>query len=279
MSQLIKFSSLGLLLLTLVFSSCGTTKKLSTKEVLLRFQPKNGDNYVMNMDMTMNMEGPQSMTMLMTMVNGIKVNNLDKEGSFDLDNVISKMTMSMKNPMMNIEYDSDNPDMEDVTSKTMHETMSKMLNVKLTSKMDNKGKVLETPDYDKIFGNEPELKGQLDQMNNSLQNSFIAYPEKIVKVGDSWNSEINVGGQMPMNQTFIYTIKEITSTTVNIGITGTVALDSDMADGSGTSAGMMIVDRMTGFIRTSNVKQTINMEVMGMSMKIMNDVKLIMTKK
>ena len=279
MSQLIKFSSLALLVFTIAFSSCGTTNKLSTKEVLLRFQPKNGDNYVMKMDLTMNMEGPQSMTMLMTMVNGIKVNNLDKAGSFDLDNVISKMTMSVKNPTMNIEYDSDNPDMEDVSSKTMHETMSKMLNVKLTSKMDNRGKVLEMPDLDKIFGDNPELKGQLDQMNNSLQNSFISYPEQIVKVGDSWNSEIAIDGQMPMNQIFTYTIKEITATTVNIDITGTVALDSDMADGSGTSSGMMTVDRMTGFIRTSNMKQTISMEMMGMTMKIINDVKLTMTKK
>lgn len=279
MSQLIKFSSLALLVLTIVFSSCGTTKKLSTKEVLLRFQPKNGDNYVMKMDLTMNMEGPQSMTMLMTMVNGIKVNNIDKAGSFDLENVISKMTMSVKNPMMNIEYDSDNPDMEDISSKTMHETMSKMLNVKLTSKMDNRGKVLEMPDLGKIFGDDPELKGQLDQINNSLQNSFISYPEQIVKVGDSWNSEIAINGQMPMNQIFTYTIKEITATTVNIDITGTIALDSDMADGSGTSSGMMTVDRMTGFIRTSNMKQTISMEMMGMTMKIINDVKLTMTKK
>ena len=277
MNQIFKLSILGFLMLTIL--GCGSTNKLSNKEVLLRFQPKENDALTMNMDYTMTMTGVQSMGMDMTMKMDVNVHGLDKKGAFYIDNTISRMTMSMKSLMANIEYDSDKPNPDDPASNEMNKIISKMINVKITSKMDNRGTTLESPDYNKIFGDTPELKSQIDQMNNSLQNAFILYPEKPLKVGDSWDNEINIKGQVPMKQTFVYKLKEITDNFVKLDVLGDITISSDMITGTGTMAGTMVIDRKSGFLSASNLIQNMTMATMGMEMNIVNDIKITMVKK
>ena len=280
MNQNFRFSTLALLLFVLVVSACKTSGGLSTKEALLRYQPVKGDQFAMVMKMNMMMEGPQSMSMTMGMDNDLEVKSIEKDNSFMLDNMVKKIGMSMKNPMMNMDYDSANPNLDDPTTAEMHKTLGIMVDKSMVSKMSNRGELLEAPNYDEIFGENPELAGQVDQMNQSLESAFITYPENPVKVGDSWNATTEIKGQAPMTQDFTYTVKEITPTNVTLGINGTIKLSPEaMMSGSGDFNGTMVINRMDGFIRSSNIKQNLNMSVMGMDMKTVTDVNLTMTKK
>lgn len=280
MNQKFRFSALAMLMLVLVISACKTTGGLSTKEALLRYQPVKGDQFAMVMKMNMMMEGPQSMSMTMGMDNDLEVKSIEKDNSFMLDNMVKKVGMSMKNPMMNMEYDSEKPNLDDPTTAEMHKTLGAMVDKSMVSKMSNRGELLETPNYEEIFGENPELAGQVDQLNQSLESAFITYPENPVKVGDSWNATSEIKGQAPMTQDFTYTVKEITATNVTLGIDGTIKLSPEaMMAGSGDFTGSMVIDRKDGFIRSSNIIQNLNMSVMGMDMKTITDVNLTVTKK
>ncbi|KAA3621880.1 MAG: hypothetical protein DWQ02_26975 [Bacteroidetes bacterium] len=274
-----RYSTLGVLLIVLIISACKTTGGLSTKEALLRFQPTKGDQYKMGMQMSMMMEGPQAMTMTMTMDNDLKVNGVDKDGSFYLDNILKKIGMSMNNPMMNMNYDSSNPNMDDPTSAEMHKTMGAMIDKSMVSKLSNRGELLEAPNYDEIFGDNPEMAGQIDQMNQSLESTFITYPENAVKVGDSWDATSEIAGQVPMTQNFTYTVKEITATNVILSVNGTIDLSPEaMMSGKGDFNGEMTINRLDGMVQLSTMKQNLNMSVMGMDMKTSTDINLTMTK-
>jgi hypothetical protein len=280
MNQNFRFSTLGFLLIVLLISACKTTGKLSTKEVLLRFQPNKGDMYTMGMQMSMMMEGPQVMNMTMSMDNDLKVGAIEKDGSFMLDNVVKRVGMNMKNPMMNIDYDSANPSTEDPVAAEMHKTMGAMIDKSMVSKLSNRGELLEAPNYDEIFGDNPDMAGQIDQMNQSLESTFINYPENAVKVGDSWNATSEIEGQAPMTQEFTYTVKEITQTNVVLNVDGTIKLSPEaMMSGSGDFNGIMTINRLDGFVQSSVLKQNLNMSVMGMDMKTVTDINVTMTKK
>ncbi len=274
-----RYSTLGVLLIVLILSACKTTGGLSTKEALLRFQPTKGDQYKMAMQMSMMMEGPQAMTMTMSMDNDLQVNGVDKDGSFYLDNILRKIGMSMNNPMMNMSYDSSNPNMDDPTSAEMHKTMGAMLDKSMVSKLSNRGELLEAPNYDEIFGDNPDMAGQIDQMNQSLESTFITYPENAVKVGDSWDATSEIAGQVPMTQNFKYTVKEITPTNVILSVNGTIDLSPEaMMSGKGDFNGEMTINRLDGMVQLSTMKQNLNMSVMGMDMKTSTDINLTMTK-
>lgn len=279
MNQNFRYSTLGVLLIVLLISACKTTGGLSTKEALLRFQPTKGDQYKMAMQMSMMMEGPQAMTMTMSMDNDIKINDVDKDGSFYLDNILKKIGMSMNNPMMNMNYDSSDPNMDDPTAAEMHKTMGAMLDKSIVSKLSNRGELLEAPNYDEIFGDNPEMAGQVDQMNQSLESTFITYPENAVKVGDSWEATSEIAGQVPMTQNFTYTVKEITPTNVILSVNGTIDLSPEaMMSGKGDFNGEMNINRLDGMVQLSTMKQNLNMSVMGMDMKTSTDINLTMTK-
>lgn len=188
--------------------------------------------------------------------------------------------MNMKNPMMNVDYDSSNPNSEDPVSAEMHKTMGAMIDKSMVSKLSNRGVLLETPNYEEIFGDDPEMAGQIDQMNQSLASSFITYPENAVKVGDSWNATTEIAGQAPMTQEFTYTVKEITPTNVILNVDGTIKLSPEaMMSGSGDFNGTMTINRLDGFVQSSVLKQNLNMSVMGMDMKTVTDINVTMTKK
>lgn len=280
MNHLLRHFFLAFSLFAIAFSGCKTAEVLSTKEVLLRFKPAKGDQYGMSMQMNLLMDGAQSMTMSMKMDNDLSIGEVDKEGAFYLNNTIKKAGMNIKNQMMSIDYDSDNPDMNDPSIQEMHKTMGGMLHKSMVSKLDNRGEMLEYPDYREIFGDDPQMASQIEQMNQSLENTFIHYPENVLKVGDSWNAAMDIQGQVPMTQNFTYTVKEITPATVLLDVQGSIKFSPEaMMTGSGDFYGNMTINRADGFLKTSVLKQNLSMSVQGMNMKTSTDIILSLTKK
>ena len=126
---------------------------------------------------------------------------LSKEGNvYTSEMKISKMTMDMMQGGMQMSYDSTKKDEElDEMGKMMKAQISPMLKVVITSKTNDLGKVLET----KVEPNMPNVE--------QFSNQSVAYPEKAVKVGDTWNEEKEAQG---MKTAVEYKVTKITKTTV-----------------------------------------------------------------
>lgn len=274
------FPTLLLLLLgAITFQSCTSSKKLSTTSAVLRLAPKKGSAYDMDMIIKTKIEGMPGadMGIDMTTKSDFIVESVDAKGNFVYSSKTIHVTTKMDNPMMNVDYDSDKPNLDNPGEAAFHENIKGLLNIPFVSKLDKLGNVLEAP---KPKNPDVKITEQQLQTVNQSQNSFINYPEKAVKVGDQWTHSQDINGQMPMTVTTNYTVKSITPTSVTLGLDGKIKLqEGGMGTGSGILIGETTVDRITGMIQKQNLTQKITMTVMGNDMKTSTNIDLVVTKK
>ena len=217
-----------LLILLLVVSS---TISVAQESVLLRLKYKNGDVYSLKMKQSMN-----SPAMMMGNNVDMEMGILGKEGDvYTSEMKISKMTMDMMQGGMQMSYDSTKKDDElDEMGKMMKAQISPMLKVVITTKMNSLGKVLET----KVVPNMPNAE--------QFSSQSVSYPEKAVKVGDTWNDEKDAQG---MKTAVEYKVTKITKDIVVLSTTGKVS-----GAGTGTVNGTLEIDRKSGMPLKSLVK-------------------------
>jgi hypothetical protein len=233
-----------LILLVMVFA-INITAQEST---LLRLNYKNGDSYIMDMKVSQDAGTVMSMIMNMKMKQDIT--------SVTGDTYVSQMkifhiSMDMNQGGMNMNYDSSKKDDElDEMGKMLKSQMGPMLQAVITVKGNSIGEVTET-----IV--EPNVPGTQDLAN---QSSNVVYPEKAVKVGDTWTmSKLDQG----MDMSFIYKVTSITKEHVLIDVAGTVAGIAD-----GTISGDMKVDRNSGVPLVSNVNMSMTSQGQDLSTKM-----------
>ena len=230
---------LTLMLLTVALVS-------NAQSTLLRLNYTKGDTYLVKMDMVQNMAAAGVfMNMNIEMSMDIKDKKAD---TFDVEMKIKKMTMDMKQGAMNMSYDSTKKEADlDEMGKQMKAQMDPMLSITIFSTVNKLGKVLAT----KV---EPDIPSA-GQFKN--QSSGIVFPEKAVKVGDTWDIDKTEKG---MVMKFTYKVKSISNDTVVLDVTGNVS-----SNAKGTISGEVIVDKKSGV----PTKSTINMdlEVQGQQMK------------
>jgi hypothetical protein len=205
----------------------------------------------------------QGMEMDMAMVMKMDVADV-KEGAnpvFDIDAKIASMKMNTTAMGEKINYDSSKAEAKmSEEEKMMHQEMKKMINQPIAFSMDSKGKMV----------GEMKFTG-VDTPNEPLDMSSyqVAYPEKPVKVGDTWTNEIEnkqYGGKMKCT----YTVKKITQEDVELGFKATIPPMKGM-DKSTTFNGSYTVDRATGMVLKGS---------MGGKMAMMNaDIKMTFTGK
>jgi len=228
-----------LLLLTVTLVS-------SAQSTLLRLKYNKGDHYVLKMNIVQNMAAA-GVFMNMNMEMDMKVKDV-KNSIYDVEMKIKKMTMNMKQGEMEMSYDSTKKEADlDDMGRQMKAQMDPMLSITIFSKINNLGKILET----KV---EPDIPSAAQFKK---QSNGIVYPEKVVKVGDTWTMEKNENG-VQMN--FTYKVKSITDTTVQIDVTGTIG-----GAGTGTITGNVIIDKSTGVATKSIINM--DMEVQGQKVK------------
>lgn len=141
--------------------------------------------------------------------------------AFDLDVTYTSMVMDMKMPQANMTFSSKTPDAQDPLSGML----SKMTEQAFQLKLSNKGEVLEVKNLDVLMnsaigaiGDLPEAQKQ--QLQKQLSDSYgmgafkgnigtmlSIFPDHKVKVGDSWNSSLNLESGMTLNVDMTYTYK------------------------------------------------------------------------
>ena len=118
-----------------------------------------------------------------------------------------------------------------------------------------------------------------DQIKQSFAQGFSVYPDKPVKVGDSWTKNMDkTVSNMKMLQEIKYTVKEIKDNSVLLDMAGTLksATASDTAatmvkmDMSGDEKGTLEIQRSTGMVSHGNIDMTMKMNTAGhpMNMKM-----------
>lgn len=230
--------------LLVLFLVITTTLSYAQESVLLRVNYKKGDVYLMTMKQTM--DSPATVTDTETTMS-MKVTDVIK----DVFTVETKFTAVKFNGMQGatpMSYDSTKKDHElDQTGMMLKDQFAPMLKMVVLSKYNNLGKVLEV-------AVEPENP----IMEQQIKSQGMKFPEKKIKVGDTWKEETNQQGMKLVTE---YKVKEITTNKVVLTVSGTA---SGMGDG--TISGVTEIERATGITTLSKVDT--NISAMGQKMKI-----------
>ncbi|WP_183766171.1 DUF6263 family protein [Pedobacter zeae] len=120
----------------------------------------------------------------------------------------------------------------------------------------------------KDTGQVKQIKNALSkQFNNevvkqTMESSFKIYPDKAVKIGDSWTVDTKMQMSMPIETITQYTLKEIKDGMAILGVKGTLISKGDFevmgnkieTDLSGTNSGETSIDVKTGIVLNSHLR-------------------------
>ena len=276
-------------LLALLFVIVGCSEE-SSEPVKLTFNPEVGKTYNTTMDLDMNMT---MMGMGTTMDMFFSMNMTIDEVSGDTIYVSAKydhIKVKQQVPMMGtIEYDSENPDAaKGMAGKIYKDQFGKMLDANLSMLFNRKGKVIDFKGLNEVLSDsiQPQNMNQPD-MTQYFENMMAIFPDSTVKVGSSWTQEVSTSNQFPMLVKNTYTLKSVKGDDVTIDIKGDMTLNEDEMEGvkidtfKGSFTGTMIVDKNSGWTKSAEIKQTMEMEMnqMGQKMPMKMDMNMKMESK
>lgn len=269
------------LLVVLGFLAMGSKSAWAQSESL-RWNLEKGQAFSlkMNQEMTQKMElpglGPQEIPMTQEVDMTWNIIDSNEEG-FTLEQVVTRMQMSLKSAFMNIEYDSDDADSKDPAAKQMGEAMKDFIGQKFVQKMNRRGEVLEVK-LPAGLENKPQSANSPisgDAIKQLTQQAALVFPAGPLSVGKSWDTQmdLNMGGMsMKSKNTYKYEGTEKVDGKelhkFNIGIDmaidkGPQGIEVDVKDQE--NSGTLYFDAQEGRIvsSTSKQKMTLEMNVQG----------------
>ncbi|MDP7336795.1 MAG: DUF6263 family protein [Candidatus Marinimicrobia bacterium] len=243
---------IGIMLVLGFIANCG-----GDRDHLLRYNVEDGDSY--NLTFTMSMEGLLTIEMNMgSTLDIISTNDNEIVTRTSFNSISMDMSMSGES----VSYDSRNPGGSEF-SNTMHKLLSPMLSAKLETTFNDRGSVLKAPDFASIFDNNPDLQAQMSDMTKQMENMFVEYPEKALKIGESFNYGLK---NDEVTYTSVLTLTEVTDTEYIFKITGDVSASSGGQDVTGTMTGTQTFFRESCMPKSTDT--TVEMEVSGMTWTI-----------
>jgi hypothetical protein len=260
-----------------------------------RFNPPVGAAYdiTMQMDMDQKVMGQNNKIGMSTTYN-MHVKGLDT-GVYDLHMKYNHFRMSMNAGGMDMEIDSDKPATETPNTGDPTAMMIAMMNrvfsgikgQSFSMKLSESGEISDIKGLQNIvqamvdsMGLPPEAQAQVgaslnDQFNendirNSFQTAYSIYPNKPIKVGESWTRTASVKGKMPMMIDSKYTVKAIENGIATLGVASTFSpLEKDGNNNiKGTQDGEMQVDLATGITTEARLNQQFTMESQGVPVEM-----------
>lgn len=217
------------------------------ESVLLQYNLKKGDKYLIEMSIDQNMEPIMNINIGMNM---IMESQGEEDGNLKVSYNFSRMAMNMASAQGDIKFDSDvkDEDLDEVTKK-MKEEMAPFLEMVMYQTMNKQGKVLN-------LKFEPEIKGA-DQFMSQSQMSNMEYPKEPVKVGTVWRMKQDINN-MSMNASYLVT--SIKNGKVYTTITALIG-----KNGEGKMKGNAEIDSLTGMI--VDMKMNMSLEMGGADRK------------
>ncbi|MEL7021763.1 MAG: DUF6263 family protein, partial [Bacteroidota bacterium] len=213
MSRFLLFSATILLLF-----SCNSTQPLGSSPLPYL---KSGDKYTykvtQNTKTEINMMGiPQKVSGLQGITYDYDIKSVDNGKSMMMDVVISAIQMKQQTPVMNLQYDSENP--ENNEPKDALAMLDELVGTRMSVQLDSSGAVANQKGVDDMLERMTKANPQLAQMKDLLKSQMNVnstanmlngfYPKQVVKVGDSWTRTDTVYAQLIMISTKTYTLQE-----------------------------------------------------------------------
>lgn len=263
----IAFLSIGL-----VATSCGNKKggenntTTGSDEIELKLNLTKGKKYdmkmVMNSNAEMNMMG-QAVNTVNNIEMGMDYEVMDvlANGNFLVRTTYKKTKMDGETMGMKYEYDSETGKATGMQGEQMSKSMKKMIGQYTELEMDKFGKVIKATNSDTTS---KKSKGGIENF------SFAVFPDKKVKVGDTWESNVeqNMEGTIMVIKSK-YKLNSVTDGIADISIDGVVEIKPG-AEGkvSGTQKGTAKIEVATGIGKEVVIDQDIEMEMNDMGMKM-----------
>ena len=291
--------NINLLLITLVtiistavIQSCQTTNKGSSASKMLKFNFEKGKGYdyelITNMDQEIMGQATQ---MDISFYYSMDVS--DDDGTFKtITTAIDRFRMKMGVGGMNIDIDTDKPlpsfgkteDGKD-PMKILNSLFGAIKGQKFSMKVDAEGKVQDLTGFenmantivDSLAVDEEErqqMKAKFNQqfnaekMKSQMGRMFYIFPNKEVKVGDSWQKNSAVSGDMAGNYTSTYKVTDIEGDMVTLAENTKIESNEEKMNLNGDIKGSIVVDSRLGLIVNADQDMTLKTEVEGKSLEI-----------
>lgn len=279
------FFATALLGTILGFQSCQSTKSAASTQMLkFNFEKGKSYDYEMNMSMDQEVMG-QKMQMDMTSYYSMAV----KEEQGDEKTVsatFERIKMQMNMGPVNLDIDSDRPVATSEKGDTsisaamnkLNGLFSSLKGQEFTMKINSEGKVVSVSGMkemaDRIINNfgaemseaeKNEMRQQFDKqfsdegMKGQFERFLYIFPNKEVKVGDSWTKTSSMGGDMPANYNSTYTVTEIEGDMVTLSEKSKVTSSDANMNVDGDVTGTIVVDSRSGLVVTST--QNLDMKI------------------
>ncbi|GAB4092492.1 DUF6263 family protein [Flaviaesturariibacter terrae] len=263
----------ALALVTLL--SCNTAK--NSTRLAFNFPKGKVYEYNMTMDMTQEAQG-QKGTTSMKAAYLMEVTG-EQDSLKTIRTTFDHIGMDMNMPGMQLHIDSEEPDssggaklnmeaMGDDPGKAMQSMMGGMFRAmkgkSFTMKMNREGKVLAVEGMQALADDMANGMNVADELKGAVQQSFSSqfdetkmmqtfqayyiYPDKAVKVGDSWVRESTASG---VNMRNTYTVRSVEGGKVTLDVKGDIGNDSV----KGTQTGTLLIEQATGLIISGNMLQ------------------------
>ena len=284
-----------------VLQSCQSTKTATSSKLLkFNFEKGKGYDYEMTMNMDQDVMG-QNMKMDMSTYYSMDVKE-DDGNEKTITTTFDRIKIGMDMGPMKMDVDSDKPlPIDNSGDSSINNAMSKVNRLftalkgkQFSMKVNAEGKVTEVTGFKEMaqsivssFGDEmsaeekEKMLKQFDQqfsdegMKGQMERVLYIFPNKEVKVGDTWQKSSTSVGQMPATYNSTYTVKEIEGDMVTLDEKSTIKSTDDKMETTGTVDGTIVVDSRSGLVvtATQNMNMTVKAGGMSMGMKGITKVK------
>ncbi len=279
----------------LLFQACQTAKSSSASRMLkFGFEKGKGYDYEMISNIDQEING-QKMKMDMAVYYSMDVAE-DNGETKTINSSFDRFKMDMAVGGMSLKVDTENPlpesGSENDPMALFNRMMSSIKGKKFTMKVDAEGRITEVTGFEDMAtdivatlpGDEQtkeEVAAQFKEQFNEksikeqMERVWYLFPNKEVKVGDSWQKTSLTGG--PMGQTYesTYTVKEIEGDMVTLGEKTTIKQSMEGADISGTITGESIIDSKSGLIVKGDQDLKMTTTVQGTTFTTTGKIKIL----
>lgn len=265
------FRFLSVAILFFVLQACQTSQS-STSSKMLRFNYAKGRGYdyelIMNMDRKTK-DGTQQtdMTAYYSMEVAGEENNIKT-----IKTRYERFKMSFEVNGMNLTIDTDNPitvSRGDTSAKNIFRNINKFFgairNQQFAMKVNQEGKIVEVTGLTQMANSMADSMGlqgpsreQMIQMfsqrfnedavKEQLERFLFIFPNKEVKVGDSWSRTNKVKGLLAADYTTVYKVTEIEGDMVTVEESTQINSSDQSVKMDGKVSGELVIDSRTGLV-------------------------------
>jgi Family of unknown function (DUF6263) len=276
--------------------SCQSTKS-ATATKMLKFNFENGKGYDYEMSMTMDQE-MMGQPMKMDMLYYYSMDVSADDGTMKtITTHIDRVKMNMNIAGLDIKVDSDkkagdgNND-EKNPMEMVNRIFGAISGKKFVMKVNQEGKIEELTGINEMANaiadsmhlegkDRQEMMAKFNQqfnekgMKGQFERVLYIFPNKEVKVGDSWTKSTAVTGQMGGKYTSTYKVKDIEGDMVTLEEKSKIESETEGMGMDGKVTGLLVIDSRSGLMVNADQDMVINVDKGGMkiTMNAKNKVK------